>query len=224
MRRVHIIVEGETERDFVERLLAPELAGCNVLVDARLLGVPGRKGGRVAWSRLLGDIRRLLLGDSTAYTTTLFDFFRMGTDFPDQPHLTTGDASAKKEAVESSMAKGLSAAGVPSDALLRFLPYVQMHEFEGLLFSCPEALALGLGRKDLIGPLSAIRADFSSPEEINNRPEGAPSKRILQQFPSYKKELQRRDAMDRVGLAAMRLECPLFNSWITRLESLPELG
>lgn len=31
----------------------------------------------------------------------------------------------------------------------RFIPYVQMHEFEGLLFSDPSQLAAALGEQDL---------------------------------------------------------------------------
>ncbi len=57
---------------------------------------------------------------------------------------------------------------VGEDAARRFLPYVQMYEFEGLLFSDPAKLAQGLGEADLEADFAKIRAGFPTPEEIND--------------------------------------------------------
>lgn len=60
----------------------------------------------------------------------------------------------------------------------RFVPYVMMHEFEGLLFSDCERFSQGIGRPELGVALQAVREQFSSPEEINDSPATAPSKRV----------------------------------------------
>ena len=60
----------------------------------------------------------------------------------------------------------------------RFMPFVVMHEFEGLLFSDCAAFSRGIGRSDLDVSLREIRNDFTTPEEINDSPITAPSKRV----------------------------------------------
>ena len=71
----------------------------------------------------------------------------------------------------------------------RFIPYVQMYEFEGLLFSDTLALAKGVNQGRLVDRFKIIRDQFDTPEEINDSPETAPSKRILNLFPEYDKPL-----------------------------------
>jgi hypothetical protein len=61
----------------------------------------------------------------------------------------------------------------------RFLPYLQLHEYEGLLFSDPRAFASGIGQPHLTRQFERIRREFASPEEINDDPHSAPSKRVL---------------------------------------------
>ena len=101
-------------------------------------------------------------------------------------------------------------------------PFVVMHEFEGLLFSNPSAFCAGIGRPDLIAHFQSIRDQFGSPEEINDSPITAPSKRIIAAVPGYQKPLYGTLAALEIGLADMRSECPLFNSWVTKLEAWGE--
>jgi hypothetical protein len=100
----------------------------------------------------------------------------------------------------------------------RFIPYVLMHEFEGLLFSDCEGFARGIGRPDLVGPLSAIRSGFATPEHINDSPDTAPSKRIEKLIPGYQKPFVGNLAAIEIGLEAIRNECPHFKEWLERLE------
>ena len=217
--RIHIVVEGQTEEEFVKEVLAPEFASRGISADARLIGVPGRKGGLVSWARLRVDIRELLRGDRSAFTTTLFDFFRIGTDFPSHPFLGT-DIGLKRRAVEESMLHGLREFGLGEESLRRFVPYVQMHEFEGILFSDPAALAEGIYCPDLTPKLQQIRNMHASPEHINDGAETAPSKQLLDACPSYRKVVYGNLAAIRVGIRAMRAECLHFNDWLTKLEAL----
>lgn len=96
-----------------------------------------------------------------------------------------------------------------------------MHEFEGLLFSDATKLGSGIGRPDLSPHFQAIREQFATPEEINDSPLTAPSKRIISLLPSYEKPLMGTLAVLEIGLDAIRQECPLFRAWIERLEAWP---
>jgi hypothetical protein len=100
----------------------------------------------------------------------------------------------------------------------RFLPYVMMHEFEGMLFSDCGRFASSIGEPNLSAQMSAIRARFSSPEEINDSPHTAPSKRIEALVPGYQKPLHGNIAAIEIGLESIRAQCPHFSQWLTKLE------
>ena len=70
---------------------------------------------------------------------------------------------------------------------LRFIPYIQLHEYEAILFSDPVAFATGIDHPDLRPQFQQVRDEFESPEDINNDPETAPSKRVLAAYPKYKR-------------------------------------
>jgi hypothetical protein len=95
-----------------------------------------------------------------------------------------------------------------------------MHEFEGLLFSDCAAFSRGIGRPDLEAPLRAIRQQFATPEEINDSPDTAPSKRVEALLPAYQKPLLGVLAVLEIGLLHIRAECPHFDAWLKQLESL----
>lgn len=100
----------------------------------------------------------------------------------------------------------------------RFIPFVMMHEFEGLLFSDCERFSRGIGRPDLAEALQAVRDEFASPEEINDSPITAPSKRLEQLVLDYEKPLLGTLAVLEIGLDAIRRECPHFREWLLSLE------
>ena len=86
----------------------------------------------------------------------------------------------------------------------RVFPYVQKHEFEGLLFS--DTFAFGVIERVAeheIAALSDTRQQFETPEDINDHPERAESKRILNTVQGYRK---RRDGIgeDPLGMSAVQ--------------------
>ena len=95
-----------------------------------------------------------------------------------------------------------------------------MHEFEALLFSDCERFRRGIGRPDLAASFQGIRDDFASPEEIDDSPETAPSKRVESLVPRYEKPLLGTLAALEIGLDVMRRECPHFGAWLAHLEEL----
>lgn len=102
----------------------------------------------------------------------------------------------------------------------RFVPYIQMYEFECLLFSDITVFKNNFSTKEcnFHAIESAVR-EFASPEEINNGPNTAPSVRLKNAIKGYEKELYGGFLADDIGLEAIRKRCPLFNQWIKRLES-----
>jgi hypothetical protein len=101
----------------------------------------------------------------------------------------------------------------------RFVPFVVMHEFEGLLFSDCAGLSRGIGRPHLAADLQKVRDQFLSPEDIDDSPLTAPSKRLLSPLPGYEKPLLGNLAALEIGLARIRQECRHFDEWVTRLEA-----
>jgi hypothetical protein len=95
-----------------------------------------------------------------------------------------------------------------------------MHEFEGLLFSDCDALSRGIGRPDLQRQFESVRRQFATPEEINDSPDTAPSKRMESIVPGYEKPLLGILAVLEIGLVRIRAECPHFDGWLSQLESL----
>ena len=101
----------------------------------------------------------------------------------------------------------------------RFIPFVMIHEFEALLFSDCQGFAEGIGRDALAADFQGIRDAFPNPEQIDDSPHNAPSKRIVALIPEYEKPFMGVLASLQIGLEAMRSECPHFSAWLDRLES-----
>lgn len=101
----------------------------------------------------------------------------------------------------------------------RFVPFLTLHEFEGLLFSECAAFSRGMYRPWAEPALRRIRDQFATPEDIDESPDTAPSKRILKVIPDCQKPLDGPLAALEVGLEAIRRACPHFCSWLEQLES-----
>ena len=72
MKRVIIICEGETEREFCQKVLAPHLAQHDIFIQAPL--IKKSIGGIVRWSVLKKEIETYLL-ESNVIVTTLIDYY-----------------------------------------------------------------------------------------------------------------------------------------------------
>ncbi len=220
MIRVHVICEGQTEEMFINEVLAEALHRKNIYLSPALIGKPGHKGGNFRFQRLLTDVRNRLLGDPQAYCTTFFDFYGLPEEFPGKTEASIKNAmNEKADGLLTVMTTKLQEK-LGEEAMRRFIPYIQMYEFEGLLFSAPEHLAIGISQPSLAGQFQHIRNFFDTPEDINNSPNTAPSKRILALYKGYEKPLHGSLAAIEIGLAAIRAECPRFDSWLTRIEAL----
>jgi hypothetical protein len=84
----------------------------------------------------------------------------------------------------------------------------------------PAEIARALNEPGKEPELTNIRTSFQNPEEINDDPKTAPSKRLKGLFPVYNKPFYGMVISKRIGLNAIRTECPHFNQWVSRLENL----
>lgn len=100
----------------------------------------------------------------------------------------------------------------------RLLPYIQLHEFETLLFSSVEGFESVLDNK-YSEQLKHVVLKFHNPEDINNTPIGAPSKRILSAYPGYEKVLEGEQIASNIGVEVILKRCPRFAKWIETIIS-----
>ncbi|WP_434609692.1 DUF4276 family protein [Pseudomonas sp. D2-30] len=220
MIRVHVICEGQTEEMFINQVLAPAFHHLNIYLVPALIGKPGHKGGNFRFERLLTDVEKRLLGDRQAYCTTFFDFYGLPEAFPGKNEANSKETmDAKADCLLEIMTEKLREK-LGGEVMRRFIPYVQMYEFEGLLFSCPTRLAQGINQPALEAKLLRIRNDFDTPEAINNSPLTAPSKRIQNLYQGYDKPWHGSLAAIEIGLPVIRSQCNRFDAWIKCMESL----
>lgn len=217
---VYIICEGATEGAFVRDVLAPFYGAQNTFLHARILGKVGAKGGNLTVERLKYDIRATLRSQKGSYCTTLFDYYGLPRDFPGKEMAAKVNGFEERANLVEEAVKKEVELDIGSGLARRFIPYVQMYEFEGLLFSEPECLATSIKKRELGTHFQAIRQAFESPEHINDSPQTAPSKRILAHFPRYQKPLDGVRAAQTIGLQVIRRECHRFDAWLKRIEEL----
>ncbi|WP_045588643.1 DUF4276 family protein [Vibrio vulnificus] len=220
MTIVHVICEGQTEESFVNELLVEPFAHKGIYLKPALIGRPGHKGGNFKFERLAPDVEKRLLADKNCYCTTFFDFYGLPETFPGKNAVNaTASVQDKANALQDALNEKL-VEKIGEDAMRRFIPYVQMYEFEGLLFSDPQKMAEGMDRSDLVQAFTDIADAFDTPEQINNSPQTAPSKRIENLIRGYEKPLLGTLAALEVGLDKMREQCPQFDAWLKKIEAL----
>jgi hypothetical protein len=166
-----------------------------------------------------------LLGDQGCIATTMVDYYALpqegAGEWPGRAKSTSlGTIAEKARCVEDAVRSDLAAGMSDRFDSRRFVPFVVMHEFEGLLFSDCTAFSRGIGRADLEISFREIREKFGTPEEIDDSPESTPSKRIEALVPGYEKPILGVLAVLEIGLSVIRTECPHFDGWLKHLESL----
>ena len=228
LARLLIHVEGETEETFVNEVLAPHLYRTGFQsVSAKLLGnarMRDRRGGIRGWASVRGDFIRHLRQDAGCFATLMVDYYGLpktgNRAWPGRDSNARSTCAERALLVQQALLTEIETAMGGDFDNRRFIPYVVMHEFEGLLFSDCSRFAEGICRPELSSEFQKIRDGFSSPEEINDSPLTAPSKRVEMLVAGYQKPLLGSLAALTVGLDAIRSSCPLFDSWLKALESL----
>lgn len=227
--RLHIVVEGQAEEGFVNEVLAPDLAASGIFINCHSI-TTGRKKGRLfrggwdSYGRLQRDLIRWMKEDRQpdAYFSTMVDLYRLPNDFPGYAECQgLQQPRARVECLEARFAEDIKNELAQDSAYQRLIPYIQLHEFEALLFSNPSKFEQAFpDRTDVIPKLQAICEKAGGPEEIDNGESTAPSKRILDLLPGYVKTVSGLLILKEIGLDTLRQECPHFNAWIASLLAL----
>ena len=149
----------------------------------------------------------LLASSQTDFAvTTLIDFFRLPNDMPNYAEsMAITDKTQCVETLENAVDKSIGDS--------RFFSYIQLHEFEALLFSSNKGFEFYFS-DEYANKTATIISSYNNPEDINSSPEGAPSKRLLAIKPDYNKVLEGNLIALEIGINAIIEKCPRFAEWI----------
>jgi hypothetical protein len=228
MKNLYLTVEGQTEEDFALKLLQPHLSAFNVfLLPPRFTGPHGRRHGQIprggmfnSFQHALGDMRRWLkeIHAADARFSMMVDLYGLPTDFP-------GYAEAGAQADCYQRANVLEAALAAELADHRFIPYLQIQEFEALVLSLPGQLSEWFeDRQQALAALARECEPFPTPERINLGQHSHPKARIQKHFADYDENVHGPLLTHAIGLPTLRDRCPHFGQWLTRLEQLDQGG
>lgn len=218
--RLYITVEGPAEKAFADQALTPHLANYNIEVKPRVVLTNrklGKRGGILDFAKIEGDITRLMHQDRhpEARFSTMIDFYALPPEFP-------GWTEARKKALPKDRVAVLEASLHSRFGDNRFHPYIQLHEFEALLYCDLRELQCRLNNAE--HGIAALQREVRNlaPEDINEGATTAPSKRIINHLPVYERSKIRvgAPAAAAIGLPALRAKCPHFHDWLSRLERL----
>lgn len=225
MRHLYVFCEGPTEQSFCSQVLAPHLfPQCEGRVHtikvahSKHHGIVSR-GGVGKYASLKRDLLNTLKSrqDGGVFFTSLIDLYALPLEFPGKadhvrdPGNPTPYALALEAAFGNDIGDG------------RFIPHLQLHEYETMLFTDPDAFRISFDNCDAaIQAMKEVAASVRSIEHINDGPTTAPSKRIIKVLPGYdgRKSSAGPDIAEYIGIPAIRCKCPHFDQWLTRLEKL----
>lgn len=221
--RLNFIVEGQTEERFVNTVLRDHFADRSIIAVAHRVTTRRRRrahhltyrGGLTTYRHASADIRRWVREDRSGSVrfTTMFDLYRLPPDFPRYAAAAeVSDPYARVAMLESGMSEDIGDR--------RFIPYIQLHEFEALLFTDIQKLDTQFpDRRSEIQRLVKTAAKLGSPELVDDGATTAPSKRITAAIPEYaeRKAAAGPIVAAKIGLPTLRSKCRHFRQWLQRL-------
>ncbi|MBF0160584.1 MAG: DUF4276 family protein [Magnetococcales bacterium] len=226
MTRLLVLVEGQSEKLFVEQTLKPHLEPFGVYVERpsviwthRQPSGGGFRGGVVTWSQIYRNLA-LLTADTHAWITTLFDFYGLPRDIPGYAEiLQHEDPYSQVSLLQKKMAETV---GCP-----RLIPFFALHEFEAWLFCAPQQVADHFGHSHLATWVQEVVDTSGGVERINHGDHTHPKaqlQQLLQRVKTSYKETSDGPILTRkIGLAAIRSMCPHFSQWLDQLERLGQI-
>ena len=215
MKRLILIVEGQTEEDFVRDVLTNYFNGLGI--DVRATQIPTsseHKGGFVEYAHLRNVVLKILKKESEIVVSTMLDFFKIPTSVPNYEEM---DKYPNVDDKIDCLLKGI----IDDINDYRFIPYIQKYEFEALLFSSEEGFSLMFDEVTIIQTIKEIIDKYDNPEEINNHPNTAPSKRLIKITKTsgvkYEKVVMGSLIAQEIGIQKIMEKCPRFRNWILLL-------
>ncbi len=218
MKRIIIICEGPTEQAFCKTNLQLYLQAKDIYIQTPL--IKHSRGGIVKWATLKQQIETHLKVDTSAFVTTFIDYYGLYSkyNFPNWDiSERIPNRNIRMEAIEQGMHKDVS-----QELRYRFIPYLQLHEFEGLLFNDISIFYNQIPPADIVGKveLEKIFAEYNNPEMINTKKETSPSHRLKRIIKGYNKIIHGDILAEAIGLNKIRKKSPRFNEWIAKIENI----
>ena len=221
--RLNFVVEGQTEERFVNTVLRNHFADQSIVAVAHCVTTRRHRrqhhikyrGGLTTYRHARDDIRRWVREDASgnARFTTMFDLYGLPTDFPRYADAAReSDPYARVRILETALSEAIGDR--------RFIPYIQLHEFEALLFSDLQKLDTQFPEWSAeIHRLVATASTLGSPELVDDGPTTAPSKRITAAIPEYasRKASAGPIVAAKIGLPVLQSQCRHFRQWLERL-------
>jgi hypothetical protein len=218
MKRVIIVCEGSTEQEFCNKTLTAYFAPKGIYIDSPL--IKKSNGGIVHWTSLKKQIENHLNQELSAHVSLLIDYY-MITDTHDFPGWikakTIADKNKRLTFLEQEMKNDID-----ESLRYRFIPYLQLHEFECLLFNNIDVFRQQFTVSELVGmkELKNTLESYPNPEMINDTPDNSPSHRLGRIIKGYNKIVYGNCLAETIGLSNIRNKCPRFNAWINSIETL----
>ncbi|HEY0460120.1 MAG TPA: DUF4276 family protein [Pyrinomonadaceae bacterium] len=214
MKPLYVIVEGDTEEEFFKNNLIDYFAeqGIFEVRPIKIITKGSYKGGFVNYDHLKRDAGIYLKQRNDTIVSTFIDYFRIPNNIPEY------DNCRKIHNIDDRI-KCLEVAMKNDIGSERFIPYIQKHEFEALLFSSNSGFEYCFEVSES-KETGKIIDDYPNPEEINDKPATSPSNRLKKIRPLYNKVLEGNTIALEVGLSAMFEKCPRFKAWINSLVEL----
>ena len=214
MKRVIIVCEGQTEQRFCKIVLQPYFEG-KLNIQSPI--IKESNGGIVHWKSLKKQLKKHL-GESEAYITSLIDYYGIlpTHGFPKWGEANKiRDKAERMDFLEKEMIKCIN----PTNQEY-FFPYLQLHEFEALLFSDIKVFEKVFKDENLLDKNYLKETAALNPEDINENKETHPSNRLDKIIKNYDKVFHGSSLAQEIGLPKIRKRCPRFNDWIKKMESL----
>lgn len=214
MKRLIIICEGQTEIEFCKDVLLKHFSNKGIFIQTPLIKKSG--GGIVPWDALKKQIE-LHLKERDVFITTFIDYYGI----PDSYNYPSWEES--KKIVDKNLRMDfLEKAMKDSINQNRYIPYIQLHEFEGLLFNNIDIFDQNFNPSELNSRQEIVNIlnSYPNPELINDSPVSAPSKRLQKIISGYSKIVFGSILAEDIGLNNIRLKSPRFHNWIDTLEKI----
>ena len=221
MRDLYFVVEGETELEFVDRILIPFFyeRGAKCHIQAILITMSGGGHGFNNIQHFLNTINPVLHYSGEPIITTLVDFFRLNSEVKLPGYsgcLNLNSADNKIDYLQNKLSEAVGSLG----HYRFFIPYIQKHEIETLFFASPEQ-GFELEDQRIVDAVVQIVQQYHDIEDINGTAEGSPSNRLKAIYESigrkYEKTVDGIDIAEFTGIENILKKCPRFKAWVDNL-------
>ncbi|WCL51475.1 DUF4276 family protein [Leptospira sp. GIMC2001] len=216
MKRLIIIVEGQTELEFVNEILKPFL-NLNGLNSVHYFTIKHTNGGLTKYQHLKRDLLNCVF-QSNAVVSTLIDFYALPKDFPEYENAKVAylEKSDRVEYLEKAIREDLEKE--KGQEFPNLVPYIQLHEFEALAFSSDIWLSTLFTKTEIeYQNIKNIFDSHPNPELINDSQLTAPSKRLEKHIPGYNKVIHGILILKEIGIETVLEKCPRFSNWVETL-------